>query len=732
MKRKIFALLIVVAMISGILPLGVSAAEKYPWVWYDYSESTGDPTAQGCTVSLAENDGVGTKKGALKVNVLSKNGTPVYSGITLEQGVKYRFSAWIKVSDIELAITKPTFSFVLFTKQAASSSNGYNILEGDITDFKQGEWVYVEKIWTCTGTHDAGGAVLDMTAGSSLNFRFGNRNDNWTNVNNSQTYSYYMDDFRIEPVYDVAQSNIEVGESLRNADFETGFNEAFWSIEDKTQVTEISGAASTKKAVLLSGGSWGIKQRTQVEENAIYKLGFWAKAGSDDSVGAKAFVNIDFSDLDNMTDSDRLSLPTDSIDKADGSFVLTDDWKHYECSFVNSTVTGYDGMPYLYFTQSGGALDMAVDEITLEKSDELVCDGEFLSGTAFWNTDNVTAETVYDDAPEGYNGNVLKITETANNGTITQAVPILGGKTYKIGFWAKGLSWKGSDETLKTIVTFDRTVTDKDFETLSDEALTLGKTWQYFEYEYTPDSDEHNTDVMPKVGLKFKIGRSGVSYLLAGFTITEKTSGQGGGENTFSGLDYLIASGKMITGETITVSGKYVGDGAPSYIVRTFVSENTRGYVLENYSFVDGDFDLKQTVSEEMVGRSFKFEAVPLNGSGEKVKQVVTGVAEPLFEIKTKCTGGFDGDTISFVFDIVNNRSDCDLVVMLAQYDEDMEMLSLKELYKPVAKYGELLGQSISDGKAPTAASAKLMVWKGVSSTDNSSVSYASHIIERQ
>lgn len=732
MKRKIFALLIVMTAIAGILPQGISAAEKYPWIWYDYQQSTGDPTAQGCTVSLADNDGVGTKKGALRVNVLSKNGTPVYSGITLEPGVKYRFSTWIKVSDIDLAIANPTFSFVLFTKQAASSSNGYNILEGNITDFKQGEWVYVEKIWTCTGRHDAGGAELDMTAGSSLNFRFGNINDNWTNVNNAQTYSYYMDDFRIEPVYNVAESNIEPSESLRNADFEDGFNGAFWSAEDRTNISEISGAASTKKAVLLSGGEYGIKQRTALAENATYKIGFWAKAGSADSAGTKVFANIDFSDLKNMTASDKLVLPTDSFDKPGESFVLTDDWKYYECSFVNNSITGYDGMPYLYFTQSGGALDLAVDEITLEKSDELVRDGKFLSGVTFWTENNVTTEPVTDDTPEGYDGKVIKITETANNGALTQAVPISGGKTYKIGFWAKGLSWKGNDETLKTIVTFDRTVTDKDLETLSDENLTLGKKWQYFEYEYTPDSEEHNTDIMPEVGLKFKIGRSGVSYLLAGFTVTEKATGQTGGTNNFDGLDYLIASGRMITGEKITVSGKYIGERTPSYLVRTFVSENTRGYVLENYSIVSGAFDINETVSDEMVGRKFKFEAIPLDESGEKVKQVVTDTAEPLFEIKTECTGGFENDTISFVFDIVNNRSDCDLVVMLAQYDDDMEMLSLKELYKPVAKYGILLGQIISAEKAPTATSAKLMVWEGVSSIDNSSVSYASHITEKQ
>lgn len=721
-------------MILGILPVSVYAADEYPWVWYNYTESSGNPTAQGCTVSLVDNDGVGTAKGALKVNVLSKNGTPVYSGVVLQKDVKYRLSAWIKVDDINLNIAKiptPTFSFIFFTK-TTSSSTGYNIVEGSISDFKQGEWVYAEAIWTCTGKADAGGTELNMAGGSTLNFRFGNRNDNWTNVNDSQTYSYLMDDFRIEPVYDEAESNVEESESLRNADFEDGFIKPFWTVEQGAGVTQIDGANSTAKAVRITADEYGIKQKATVYENMIYKIGFWAKAGSDNAVGTDVTVNIDFSEMDGMSAADKIVLPQDSLDKSFDSFTLTDEWEYYECSFVNTAITGYTGKPYLYFTQSGGTVDIAIDEITVEKSDELICDGNFENGLDMWQSTGVTTETVTDDAPDGYTGNVIKVAETENNGTIKQTVPIFGGKTYKIGFWAKGISWNGEDETIKASVTLDRTVTENDIENVTDEDLKLSKEWQYFEYEYTPDSDSHNTAVMPTLGLKFKIGRSRVTYLIGGVTVKEVTSTAGGSATEFSGLDYLIAGGETIAGETVTVTGKRVGDANGRYLVRTFVSENTRGYVLEDYSYVDGDIDVSKLVTDEMIGRKIKFEAIPIDSADEKMKTVTTDTVKPLFKINTECTSGFESNTVSYAFDIINNKQDCNILVMLAQYDENMSMISLKETYMEVDKYDELLGQYISDDLSPSAVLAKLMIWEGVSSVNNSSVSYASHSIEKQ
>lgn len=725
MKRKILTLLIVMTIISGVLPVGAFAAEtEYPWIWYDYSEASGDPTSSNCTYSLTDSDGAGTEKGALKVVVNSLNGTPVYSGLSFEVGKKYRFSAWIKIDDIDLNIADPTFSFILFTKQAASSENSYNIIEAPISNFKQGEWVYAEKEWTCTGISDLN-KELDMTANSSLQLRFGSKNNNWANVNNGASYSYLLDDLRIEPVYDEAESNIEPSDSLRNADFEEGFCEPFWTVESTADITEIGGANSTAKAILISGGSYGIKQKTTVEENTIYKIGFWAKAGSESAESTNVSVNVDFSELDGMSASDKIVLPQDSIDKRSTSFTLNDEWQHYECSFVNKAISGYSGMPYLYFTQSCGNLDIAIDEITIEKSNELVCDGNFNAVDSFWTKTDVNVETYSDDAPANYTGNVIKIEETSNSGTIKQTVPLKKDKTYKIGFWAKGISWNGTDETLKTVVTFARTgVAAAD--TVTDDNKKLTKEWQYFEYEYTP-----TLDGMPDVGLKFGGGRKKAKYLLAGFTITEKTDGQASTPSSFTGLDYLIANGKMIEGEKITVSGKYVGDGAPQYLVRTFVSENAKGYVLTGYKYVSGSFDVSADVEEKTVGRSFKFEAIPTE-TGGKMKSVVTTAAKPLFKIDTKCVSGFESETLSFTVDVENNKQDSKILVMLAQYDKDMEMLWLEELYKPVAKYGTLKGQSISCAKKSDAVLAKLMVWEGESSVNNSSVSYASHIIKKQ
>ena len=736
--RKIISLITLFSMLAGLAAIPVQAKPyaEYPWVYEDF-EAEGEINAIASNASISRiNGGVADTKGAVRITVNSNYGTAKFP-LQLKTGTSYNVSAWVKmVGDIP---ADKNFHFIFYMHQKlddgspAASANCFKDIVVKDVDYSKEFYTYVKTTFTYEGKGRLNGVDVETCDGNAtVEIRIGNGTLATTNNN---PIDYLLDDLIVEPIMSEEEEPApDTSIGLKNGNFESGFDTSAW-IKQNCDVSETAGANGTKTGVMItSTGTYGqIKQRTNIGFNKTYRISVYAKAGDAATIGKELKLIIDRKDgkTDDSLTTNYVMLPSAAVNSQPEKLLLTDEWQKIEMIYKANIAPFETTQPYIY-PRVGSGTNMecyCLDEWEIEELSGLFYNGDFSDGTAGWNQVGTEAELV-NDAPNADMGQSVRITEKSNYAQFLQGLNLQAGKTYHIGFWAKGESWASGTEEIEFQPVLDRYATNSDddeeaiyeYLKLNDGSIpVLTKDWQYYTFTYTADIETTNYRT-PIFYLNIGNAKQKAKYYLTGVTALDTTLEEpdqpgSGGENGEPAVSNLEVSGKAVENHPLTLAYDYAGPYPPDGLVKVMKSYQDT-YVSLGGSRLTGDV-VKYTPAKTDVGSTIKFVILPMQDEENvgKIKSCETTKITYALHIEPVFTTGLGEDKVAGEVRIINNEKTQDIVVMLALFDSDHALIGITDAFRNVGFEEEVI-IPVSIANTGDVNAARIFVWSGRSMLD--------------
>ncbi len=392
-----------------------------------------------------------------------------------------------------------------------------------------------------------------------------------------------------------------------------------------------------------------------------------------------------------------------------------------------------------------------------------------------WNAEKATAEQSTNVREDAKGKNSMKVSVSENGGNVWQGIALEKDvETYRVSFWAKGPDSLQDGEEIPFAMVLDRNadVTEQaqeyydtpnfEFYTGTDSVIKsdtysysdadreaqewkLTNQWQFYTCEVSnvfdaiPGHENVNTSkIKPRQPfMYFDVNGNGAQteYFIDDFVLEEAT------EKAAFAYPYLeevsLASGEVVSGETVTASYSYVSDSdmaEKETVARLMISEkNANAWAtLQTVSANGGEVCFVLPASA--VGKDAKivFSPVDENNLFGATETLELGEIKEAFTV-TPVISGWDeiNSVVNAAAKVEINLSSIEsqnVTVILAVYNEKNKMVASAVSAKNVT-YGDSVTIPVSASFAGTDAKhAKLFVWSGADAQTAGKTAYCDEI----
>lgn len=368
-------------------------------------------------------------------------------------------------------------------------------------------------------------------------------------------------------------------------------------------------------------------------------------------------------------------------------------------------------------------------EINPDDLKNKITNGDFTSALDdTWEAANASIE-ISNEVPDGEEyTNSLHVTETGNNGRFGQSAAINRGLSYKLSFWAKGISAKPGVELVGSAIVPRFKTEDGRIQRFTDEdgILVFSEKWKKYEVILKPD--ENYTAIEFITGTN---GRNRTEYMITGISlnlhITEEDEEDDVPKYPTPEIRNLSYDGLLVTGKTVNITAEYMGINEKSGFVQLFKQAEDNGWAsIMIAKFTD---TVSYTFRNEDVGQKIKIRIVPMDVEGQigGYRELETKSVLPVLTVVPEFTTNIE-ETVSAKICAENYGDDVDIVGILVLLDEDNSCVDIAYKYLKAA-YGENEPVTVSATNPENKAiKAKLYIWEGKSDVDTTMLSVADSI----